>query len=126
MLFQVIFSARIITIAFILLTCPTSKRWLHGFRCGTQGGHIPLIINPSPEMPLHSTQNCLYCLAEKRNTFCHNWTGVPKNGVRTCAMLLCQFIVSEKNGPNYSTYTHSTLHTNPLALCADTSWFNVW
>lgn len=118
-------NARIITLALILLTCPTSKSWIHGFRCGTQGGHIPLIINPSPEMPSRSTQNCLYCLAEKSYTFCHNWTGVPKKGVRTCEMLLCQFVVSEKNGPNYSTCTHSTLHTNPLTLCADTSWFNV-
>lgn len=124
MLFQVIFSAKIITIALILLTCPTSKSRLHGFRCGTQG-HIPLIIKLSLEMPLHSTQNCLYCLAEKRHTFCHNWTGVPKNGVRTCEVQLCQFMVSEKNGPNYSTCTHSTSHTNPLTLCADTSWFNV-
>jgi len=38
-------------------------------------------------------------LLKKRHTFCHNWTGVPKNGVRTCAMLLCQFMVSEKMGP---------------------------
>jgi len=66
MLFQVIFSARVITIAHILLAYPTSKSWLHGFRCGKQGGHIPLIINPSPEMPLHNTQNYLYCLAAKK------------------------------------------------------------
>jgi hypothetical protein len=68
-------------------------------------------------MPLHNT--------EKRPTFCHNWTGVPKNGVRSYAMQLCQFMVSEKKmGPIIQPVLKAH-HTHTIAMCTDTSWFNV-
>jgi len=78
-----------------------------------------------PQKCPYTTQNYLYCLAAKKGIHSVKWKGDPKNGVRTCAMLLCQFMVSEKNGPNYSTCTHSTSHTTPLTLCTNTSWFNM-
>lgn len=108
--FQIICSARIITVLFIL-----SYTWkLHGFSSGQRGCHILMLIVLSPET---LCKQCIELFALwavvlpcwKWHRFFNNWTGVQKWCKNMCFILVWIYGLG-KNGPVNRTCTHCTPH----------------